>query len=486
MRSPLRALLWSTTALAALGGCAAEPLDARSAWLLERIEADNADLIERSPALAAQKLAAMAVRPHDFFRGTVRLFAEDATQPGPEGHATNYGGRAAAEVSIVGDPHYENLGTFRAADGTLLLDYNDFDAASFGPYWFDLRRLCLSFSVVARLVEAHDQSFDTRLAVTAVAEGYVFELRRLERGEAPFRVHADSDAGPIVADVFESAAEDGAVRGELDEDTELVGERRRLRIASREQDSSELLTDELRPVTRAERVEIEALLTHYPRTLFEAPTRSFEVLDVARRLGAGVASLASLRYYALVRPVGAEADADPSEDRILEIKEVRDPPLPRWSTRPRRPFVDNAARVVLQQRLLQERPDTDAFLGWAASGRVSFRIRERTKFQKRLSLDRLSEEMTKGDFSGADFVALGDTAGRLLARSHALAPGADGRPGLGPIVEALHGDDAGFVVETVAFTRDARALIESDFERFQELLRDRGPLLGHRFSPVTR
>ena len=69
--------------------------------------------------------------------------------PGGERPTTAFGDPASSRVLLVGDPHPENIGTFRAADGTILVEWNDFDAAGYGPYEADVRRLATAMVVAA-------------------------------------------------------------------------------------------------------------------------------------------------------------------------------------------------------------------------------------------------------------------------------------------------------------------------------------------------
>ncbi|MBT9555155.1 MAG: DUF2252 family protein, partial [Myxococcales bacterium] len=57
---------------------------------------------------------------------------------------TRFGSAASALVPLVGDPHVENVGSYLAAKGKLVLDWNDFDTACYGPYHVDVWRLAVA------------------------------------------------------------------------------------------------------------------------------------------------------------------------------------------------------------------------------------------------------------------------------------------------------------------------------------------------------
>ena len=475
----------ASTALACADVGDGRGYDTRAAFVVDRLADDNSDLMGRSPVLAAGKLAAMAESPYAFFRGSLRLFAEDCTTPGSPCPATADGTADAAGMALIGDPHVENLGSYRAPDGTFLVDFNDFDAATYGPYWFDLRRLALSFALADDAILGPDSAPGTtaerRAEVATVAASYVDEILRLADGRG---TPLDATRVRPLAALLGNAAADGLQRKELTDDTTLVGGARRLRTGA----GSDAGADTLLPVSAAERTLAQQAFAQYPATALGAvqPTlEGLELQDVARRLGAGVASQASLRLYVVARPRGGLS----AGDRLLEFKEVRDLPVPLWLGEPSRPFTDNATRVVTLQRALQIRPDADAFLGWAVEGRLSFRIRERTAYQKRLAVTSLAEDFAAGDLTTDDLRALAAFAGRRLADAHAHAPDIRGRPGLADVLGALAaaGDPDGraLIAETVNFAESYREVVRSDFQAFRRALQRSGPLLGHRFSPET-
>lgn len=189
---------------------------------------------------------------------------------------------------------------------------------------------------------------------------------------------------------------------------------------------------------------------------------------VSRRFGAGIASYAAPRFYALLEgPTPALED-----DLLLEIKQVYDPaPLPGLTRLPGRPFADNGARVVAQQRALQTTEQDDRLLGHASVGGASYRIRDRSKFQRGVDLAKVAE----GDFDVEDLEVLADRAGHLLARCHAVARRQSGARGLPAIAAAVASDPAGLVEETVEFVGEYAPVLAADHERFLAALAADGP-----------
>jgi uncharacterized protein (DUF2252 family) len=189
-----------------------------------------------------------------------------------------------------------------------------------------------------------------------------------------------------------------------------------------------------------------------------------------------VASYAAPRYYALLEG----PTKDQGDDLLIEIKRVYDGAvMPGLSRLPSRPFADNGTRVVALQRELQPGDDCDPLLGHAELGGASFRVRDRSKFQRGLDLEKLAEKLAEGDWTEDDIAVLADQAGRLLARAHAGARRQSGPLALPALAAAIAPDPAGVVAETLAFVRDYAPIVEADYQRFLDVLTVTGPSLGY-------
>src|ERR1700704_4547481 len=98
----------------------------------------NRNDARRSQELMRFKIARMAESPFAFFRGTFHLFARDALDASmiPAPLLSN----ANVEMDLVGDIHSENFGTYKADDGLIHYDINDFDETTHGRFDFDVCR----------------------------------------------------------------------------------------------------------------------------------------------------------------------------------------------------------------------------------------------------------------------------------------------------------------------------------------------------------
>jgi uncharacterized protein (DUF2252 family) len=452
-------------ATAAAAACSEPEPDPRAAYLRTTLVDDNRVWIAREPALTAMKLQKMATRRFDYFRGTAGQYWRDVGGAGALAIPTAFGDGASALVWVLGDPHPENVGTFRATDGAMYVDWNDFDNEGWAPWWLDLRRLAAGIRVAGDELALDEVARDAM--ARAVAHGYADELARLAGGGAATPL-VD---GEIAADLLRRARDDGDSGEKLDDYTDVTADGRRVMtygdLAPPRSDG--VLDDTLALPTAAEDRLARSAVAHWAATPLAAlPAGATAVKAVGRRLGAGVASFNGLRFYALLE--GPSPDVD--DDWLLEIKETSDGVhIPGLPLVPDVTAPSAGRRVVTAQRRLGLRADGDDLLGWADVAPLSFRVRHRTGYQKGLDVEDLVAP-------SVDQLAFATSLGALLARAHALAPTASGARGLDVIAPQVAGRAAELADETAAFAAVCDALVASDHLLLGALLAEHGPLLG--------
>ncbi len=466
--------------LASAPGCLPDAETARRDWLANRLIEDNRDFLDRDPDATAAKWQKMASDPYLFFRGTSFLFAADHLDPSQADHfATDFGSHAAAQVVVMGDPHPENLGTLLWSDGTLSIEYNDFDGALYGPYYLGLRRLAAGFGVLARRTEHLDDRAEAAI-MEAVVRGYIDEIHRLTQDDSPTLIREGESNGTIADDLLRRSRRDGDALQNFDRYTEFVDDSRRFLRGDLEPPDGVVLTRRLDDLSSEELLLVDALLHRATETLVgDEQSATLHLVDAVRRWGAGVSSYPGLRYYALV-----ETDLDAHPEILLEFKELRDPPalegLDLW---PPRPFANNGERVVTLRREFHESDATDPFLGWAVEGPLAFRQRHLTRYQRNISVDRITRQLEDGDWFAEDVEELAALAGALLARGHSRSRRADGTASLTILAELILPRREAFVEETTSAASVSVDRLFQDYRVFLELLEERGPLLGYR--PAT-
>lgn len=451
-------------ALVVLIGCASPSIDAREQRILSVLSDDNWLWAIRDPELVRLKLVKMQRGPYEWFRGTASLFWRDLMEPGADRPSTSFGDEASSHVLLVGDPHVENAGTFRAADGTMILDWNDFDATGYGPFTGDLRRLGASLAITAPpLADAL-----VRRAVTS----YVQTITRLANGEQVRAVMRGR------VSLIDSELDIARTRGEalfaIDE------------LAPATNGARALALGDLEPV--ADDGVIEDRVTTIPADHAEWIDRAIEQWNHpelgtiklrARRIGPGVSSYAAFRWNVVLEGPTPSID----DDRVVEIKETREGIVIRGLARlPTAEWSSPAARSVDTQHRLQARNDADTILGSALVGGLSVKIRDREAFQRGINYDEVAALANGTTTEQAQALDLAAIYGEMLARSHGLAlteggASGSGERGVDVIAPLLSTRDAQFVDELASLALADAAQITADhaFMRDRDLFAEVSP-----------
>ncbi len=302
----------------------------QSSLLASRIRAAN---IGRRTELLPRKYAAMRQSAFRFFRATPTLFYDDWLTDNPfETHPRAW---------VCADLHIENMGAYRADNGQVYFDVNDFDEALLAPCTVDLARLVTSLFVAAP--DLNLSSDAVRLVANQVANSY---CQTLVSGK-PRSVERDTASG--VLKLFLDQVAQRSQRELVGKFTIGQGQHRRLR--------ADLTT--MLPLVTTERDAVWAWLE--PTLQQETNTR---LLDLGFRI-AGTSSLALSRYMALV-------ETDAGKCRLVDIKtampSVAEPHWASWQPT----WPNQATRIVTVQNRLQDvspsglhavaRPDGTSFV----------------------------------------------------------------------------------------------------------------------------
>lgn len=427
-----------------LTGCVDALPSERAQRVIDVLAEDNYVWGLREPALVAKKLAKMQRSPYEWMRGTASLYWRDLTELGDR-RPTQFGDEPSSRVLLVGDPHPENLGTFRAGDGTMLVDWNDLDAAGYGPFTADLRRLAVGLLIAA---DTDDEAYTTELATRAI-RGYAAQLAR-----GPMTVRRGMH--PLLDKELTKAQTRGDARFALDELAPIHDGGRYVAFGDLEPVADDGVYEDTVMAVGADAAGwIDAAVAQWAARRGETAVVKLR----ARRIGAGVASYAALRYDVVLEgPTMALED-----DQLLELKEERDglilhgvPQLQvgEWTS--------PAARVVDAQRRLQARRDADPRLGAADLGGLSLKIRDREAYQRGLDHLDLAELAAGSAKKRAELADLAELAGGLLANAHGQARTQDGGLGIDVISSVIAGREEAFIAELVASARAEAAQVIAD------------------------
>ena len=350
-----------------------------------------------------QKYARMSFSPFTFYRGTAHLFYRDLASEKLIAASRFVDDKTV--TWIQGDLHQGNFGAFADSDGEIVFDLNDFDESWVSCYLYDIWRGAVSLVLTGRENGFSDKKIHTFLKT--FANRYLDELARCEGkdGHGLDQVTVENSHGPLRK--FLKKAAKKSRKDMLDKWTVVRdGER-----------CFDLISARLAPVSDGDARLLRSAISVYKDNL-ESDLRGrkgyFKVLDVAKRLEAGIGSLGTPRYYALIRG----EDDTLNTSLILDIKEQSMPSffpfLPEEEKQKLlRVFDEERAglRVAEAQRAMLM--DPDKHLGGITILGHSFSVRERSPYKKSFKVEKLVE------FD--DFNEMAHHWGTILAAAHARA-----------------------------------------------------------------
>jgi uncharacterized protein (DUF2252 family) len=408
---------------------------------IQEFQTYNRPFARRNPQLITHKIARMAASPFAFFRGTFHLFARDVLDKNliPLPLLSGDG----AEMDIVGDIHNENYGTFKATDGIVHYDINDFDETTHGRFDFDVCRFA-----VATFLAARDRNDSVEQAVQTLLAGlrtYIETVRNcIKKGK-----HINLDV---------SETQSG--------DSEAINELIRTQVAVKRPAFIGRLTqpaDGRRQIVRSvhffniadeNREQAQRLLADYRTHLPADPAAGYKdyyhVEDVCGRI-AGIGSMGRLRYVILLSGKGNTE----LRNVLLEFKESRPSAYDIYRNRETgaEALAARAERVAKAQR--DSQAASSPFLGYAVDGGLSFQVREIGPNDGRVDLVSLK--------TPALFESVVRVQAAILARTHGRAASRAVGP-TNPLAELADADM--FCQRVLSFALGYADLVRRDWTRF--------------------
>jgi uncharacterized protein (DUF2252 family) len=407
---------------------------------IQEFQTYNRPFARRNAELLKAKIARMAETPFAFFRGTFHLFARDVLEKKlmPLPLLTGEG----VEMDLVGDIHGENYGTYKAADGLVHYDVNDFDETTHGRFDFDVCRFA-----VATFLAAHERSASLEQALSAVLiclRAYVDAVRGcIKKGK---NINLDiCETQPCESEAINeyvrtmAAVKRPAFIARLTQAKD--GHRQILRsvhyfnIADEEKAQAQrLLAD---------------YLTHRDKGATE-PKDYYRVEDICGRI-AGIGSMGRLRYALLLSGKGSGE----LRNVLLEFKESRPSAYDIYRNRETGPeaLVGRAERVAAVQRASQVA--CSPHLGYAVDDGMSFQAREIGPNDGRVDWKSLK--------TPALFESVVRVQAAILARTHGRAASRAVGP-TNPLAELA--DAEAFCQRVLSFTLGYADLVRRDWTRF--------------------
>lgn len=351
----------------------------------------------RQDHLVPLRIARMATSPFAFLRGAAAVMAWDLAQTP----------RSGINVVIDGDAHISNFGLFGTPQRDIVLDLNDFDEVTIGPWEWDLKRLVASLAVAAR--QRGLEKAERRRAVMGCVAGYRLTMNGLAP-QGPIEVwHRAARADDLDFHGIDIDPASQAVIAKAIEKARRRNNRSLLaQIGERRVDGGWRLREDGPILTGVDAETRERIISGLERYAESLPRERrfmlsrYHVVDVVHRV-VGVGSVGTRAYLALLF---GNSDADAL---FLQVKEaVRPAHAPYVAPLPEPYRSHEGARVVYGQRLLQA--VGDPLLGWTTIAGRPFYVRQMKNMKGEVPLSLL---IGKPLF----FFAWG--YGALLARAHA-------------------------------------------------------------------
>ncbi len=366
--------------------------------VLQEFMTFNREFARRSAELMRIKIARMAESPFAFFRGSYHLFARDVLQRDliPLPILTESG----AEMDLVGDIHSENYGTYKATDGLIHYDINDFDETTRGRFDVDVCRFAANI-----VLSAQERKDPLDNQVAAVLAGLSSYLQTLQGG---LKKGKNGDL-----DIFEKNPSGCDAIAQLIQQKSEVKRSRFIADLTEEQAGKRQIKRSFRKyfnLTDAEKTQAQRLLGDFHTRWKEAPTKKdfFDILDICGRIS-GIGSMGRHRYVVLI--IG-KAQQNDQRNVLLEFKEARPSAYDLYRDRETAPeaLVARAEKVATCERLSQAA--SSPYLGYAIDGATSFQVREISPHADRVDGKNLKS---------ASFIEVIKVQAAILARTHVRA-----------------------------------------------------------------
>lgn len=281
------------------------------------------------------KYKLMAENEFTFYRATCHLFYEDL--------ATNTALRQGPLVWICGDLHLENFGSYRASNGLVYFDINDFDEAMLAPVSWEIARFLCSIGMASDLWKYSAREAEALMLV--VLRAYT---RQLAEGKA-YAIERETSP-PLIQEFFKMAErlkEKALIKTRVDWKKETL----------------KIIKGKTLPLDKEIGQSVKSAINDFLKERYGY----FKVRDVAFRI-AGTGSLGVRRYVLLVN------DQRHNKLRLLDVKESLPSSLspylkceqPRWPS--------EADRIVTVQGLMQYA--LPRFIGIAPIGGEQFIVKQ--------------------------------------------------------------------------------------------------------------
>ncbi len=270
-------------------------------------------LNRQQPTLSI-KYRLMASNEFAFYRATCHLFYEELSSFHMHLHSPL--------VWCCGDLHLENFGSYRANNGLVYFDINDFDEAMLAPATWELARFLTSIGMAADQWRYSSQEAEDLMLVVLKAYSH-----QLMQGKA-YAIERETSP-PLIQEFFKMA--------EKQREKELIKAR-----VDRKEEKLKIIKNKTLPIDS----ETYKLLKQEVGIFLKEEYGFFKIKDIAFRI-AGTGSLGVKRYVILVE------DKRQDKLRLLDLKQALPSSLAPFANFPQPGWPSEAERIIFIQRMMQ-------------------------------------------------------------------------------------------------------------------------------------
>jgi len=382
----------------------------------------------RIPKLLPIKFKLMSSSPFVFYRGAVEIMAADLAA----------GRHTGIEAQLCGDAHVKNFGFFATPGSDIVLDINDFDETTRGPWEWDVKRMATSIVLAGR--DAGDKESRCKDAALEFTEGYCGWMQRFAGMPtleiARHRITRDY-RNPIMRSALEKA-ERSSPTFNLEKLTSKTKKGRRFRFQP----------NALWEVDGKTAKAVLAALKSYRQTL--SPDHQF-LFDRYRPADVGfkVVGTGSVGTYDYVVLLFGRDENDPL---FLQVKEEPPSHYAPYLKNPQAPS-HQGERVVRGQRLLQVL--SDLLLGWCSIDGRDYLVRQ---------LNDHKSSIDPQELRGPRLIEYSRVCAELLAKGHA-------RSGFPVMLASYLGKSAKAATALHDFAVSYADQVEADYAQFKKALK---------------
>jgi uncharacterized protein (DUF2252 family) len=268
----------------------------------------------RSQPTRELKYKLMTDNEFTFYRATCHLFYEDL-------HA-NPSLKDGPSVWVCGDLHLENFGSYRASNGLVYFDINDFDEAMLAPASWEIVRFLCSIGMASELWKYSSQEAEGLMVIALKAY-----TRQLAGGKA-YAIERETSP-PLIQEFFEMA--------ESHKEKELIKAR-----VDKKKETLKIIKGKTLPLDKKTYQEVKASVNDFLKESYSY----LKVKDVVFRI-AGTGSLGVKRYALLVN------DQRQDKLRLLDVKQSFPSSLKPYLKTKQPDWSSESERIVTVQALMQ-------------------------------------------------------------------------------------------------------------------------------------